>query len=149
MALRSLLNGNLILLNIKCSSKEELINKLLARVYEAGLEPPFPMDEVLKKISMREEIGGTLLPSGLSVPHARLGNYEDFVLAIGTPAEPIFQGGIQIHLMAMMISSQSGGPHYLPTLAELTKLSRDREYFLRLCSVAHNDDFVQMILDRD
>ena len=149
MALLNLLDNNLILLKIESASKNELISKLLTRIYDAGLAPPFPFDEVLGKIYMREEIGGNLLPSGLSVPHARLGNYEGFILAMGTAIEPIFYDGIQIRLMSLMISSQSGGPYYLPTLAELTKLSRDGEYFSRLCSAETPDDLIEIIRERD
>ena len=149
MALSSLMDKDLVLLKTKSSSKEELILQLLTKVYDAGRGPPFPLNEVLGRIAMREEIGGTLLPSGLSVPHARLRGYEDFVLAMGTPEEPIIQNNIQIKLMSLMISSQSGGVHYLPTLAALTKLSRDRAYFSRLCSTEGAEDFIQIIRERD
>jgi len=149
MALSELLDGNLVLLKNTSASKYELITELLGQIYKTGREPPFPFDEVHGKIFLREEIGGTLLPSGLSVPHARLVGYEGFVLAVGTTVEPLFHNGIQIRLMALMLSSQSGGQYYLSTLAALTKLSRDGEYFSRLCSSQCQDDFIKIIRERD
>jgi len=142
-------DSNLVLLKNKSTSKNELIGKLLEQIYKTGREPPFSSDEVQKKVLMREEIGGTLFPSGLSVPHARLMDYEGFVLAVGTTVEPIIHDGIQIRLVALMLSSQSGGQYYLPTLAALTKLSRDGAYFTRLCSSESYDDFIKIIRERD
>ena len=149
MTLSELLESDLIHLKIKCTSKDELILELLGQIYGTRRKPPFPSNEVLDKIKMREAIGGTLLPSGLSAPHARLKDYDGFILALGTPVKPIFHDGIQVRLMSLMISSQSGGPHYLPALAALTKLSRDGEYFSRLCSAETLDDFFHFLRERD
>ena len=149
MTLSELLKSDLILPKIVCASKDELIIKLVEQVYSAGRAPPIPPDEVLSEIHIREGIGGTLLPSGLSVPHARLRNYEGFILTVGIPIEPIFHDGIQIRLMALMISSQSGAPYYLPTLAALTKISRDGEFLSRLCKAEKPEDFISIICERD
>ena len=149
MTLSELLVSDLVHLKMKCASKDELISALLEQVYCTDCKPPFPIKDVMSKIQMREEIGGTLLPSGLSAPHARLRDYEGFVIAIGTPAETISQGNIQIKMMALMISSQSGGPYYLPTLASLAKLSRDREYFSRLCIAENRERFFDILRERD
>ena len=149
MKLSEVLECDLIHLNIECASKDELISKLLDQVYNAGKAPPFPPAEVMSKIKIREGIGGTLLPSGLSVPHARLKGYEGFIVALGTSSKPLFHDGIQIRLMALMISSQSGGPLYLPSLAAFTKLSRDGQYFSRLCGAESPERLFSIVLERD
>ena len=143
------MEGDLIFTKMSCPSKDELIKKLFDRINDAGRLPPFPPSEILNKIQIREEIGGTLLPSGLSVPHARLKEYEGFVLALGTPAESVFHNGIQIRLVALMISNQSGGVYYLPALAALTKLSRDTEYFSRLGGAETPAEFFNILKERD
>jgi len=149
MTLSELLEDDLVHLKMKCASKDELISALLEQVYRSERKPPFSEKDVMNKIQMREEIGGTLLPSGLSAPHARLKGYDGFIIAIGTPAEIISQENIQIKMMALMISSQSGGPYYLPTLASLAKLSRDGEYFSRLCKAESREVFFDILGERD
>ena len=149
MTLSELLKNDLVFPKLSCASKDELLSKLLDQVYSTDRMLPLPQNEILSKIEMREKIGGTLLPSGLSLPHARIIDYEDFILAFGTPAEPLFHEGIQIHLMAMMISNQSGGLYYLPSLAALTKISRDKEYFSRLCGAENPEDLISILRERD
>ena len=148
MILSELLESDLVFPKIGCASKEELISKLVEKIYSSGRILPLPPEELLDKIQMREQIGGTLLPTGLSVPHVRL-NYEGFVITLASPKEPIFHEGIQVRLMALMISSQSGGPHYLPTLAALTKISRDADYLSRLCAAGNPEDFISILKERD
>jgi len=149
MTLSELLEPDLILTKAVCSSKDELINKLVERIYSSDNELPILKNELLKTIYLRELIGGTLLPSGLSVPHARLKNYEGFIIAMGIPAEPLFHEGVQIYLSAMMITNQSGTPLYLPSLAALTKMSKNKEYFTRLYGVNTPEEFITIIRERD
>lgn len=149
MTLSELLAPNLVLTKKACTSKDELIVMLVEHIYKTELPLPLSPKEMLKKIKIREEIGGTLFPSGLSVPHARLPNYDGFILALGMPAEPIFHQGIKIRLMALMITNQAGGLWYLPTLAYLTKLSRDTEYFSRLSGAENYDDVIEILRERN
>jgi mannitol/fructose-specific phosphotransferase system IIA component (Ntr-type) len=149
MTLSELLKPEMALLKTACASKDELIEKLVKRVYDTGWKLPIPKEKLLETIYLREHIGGTVLPSGLSIPHARLNIFEDFIFAIGTPSEPLFHEGINIRLTAMMITSQSGAPWYLAVLAALTKLSRDEEYFSRLCGAENSGDFLNILGERD
>ena len=149
MTLSELLTNNIVLPKTPSSSKDELISILMDRIYSEEKMPELPQNEVQKMIDNREEIGGTLLPSGLSIPHARLKGYEGFILALATPAEPLFYGEAQIRLMALMLTSQSGGIYYLPTLAALTKISRDEGIMLSLNKAETPEDFIGIIKQND
>jgi PTS system nitrogen regulatory IIA component len=148
MTLSELLKPNLILPKA-AASKEALIARLAERVYETDHGLPLAQKDLLKAINMREQIGGTLLPSGLAIPHARIKDFEDFIFAIGTPAQPLIQEGREIRMAAMMITNQSGGAWYLAVLAALTKLSKDKEYFARLCEAENPEDFLAILRERD
>ena len=149
MTLTELIKPELIFTKIACTSKDELIAKLVERIYGTSLELPLSQRDLLETIYMREQIGGTLLPSGLSVPHARLKGFYGFIFALATPMEPLFHEGQEIRLAAMMITSLSGGPWYLPALAELTKISKDEDYFSRLCGAENPKDFTKILRERN
>ena len=149
MTLTELIKPELVLPKITCASKDELIAKLVEQIYDTNGELPLSREDLLKIIDKREQIGGTLLPSGLSIPHARLENFENFIFTLGTPAEPLFHEGQQVRLAAMMITSQPGGPWYLPVLAALTKISKDEEYFSRLCGAENPENFISILRERN
>jgi PTS system nitrogen regulatory IIA component len=139
----------LIITRAVCVSKDELIVSLIERIYGSGAEVPIPQNDLSDAVLLREKIGGTILPSGLAVPHARLPAYEGFILTLGAPSKPIFHEGFQIRLMALMISSQSGGPYYLPAIAALTRISRDSDFLSRLCKAENPEDLICIIRERD
>ncbi|MCL2374298.1 MAG: PTS sugar transporter subunit IIA [Treponema sp.] len=149
MTLTELLNPELIFPKIACASKDDLVADLVGRIYRSRGGFPLSQESLLETICAREHIGGTLLPSGLSVPHARLKGFDDFVIALATPALPLFYAGQEIRLAAMMITSQSGGRWYLTALAALTKISRDMEYLSRLCEAQTPEIFIGILRERD
>ena len=148
MSISELLEEEQVLAKIACSSKDDLICKLLDLVFKTKDCLPFSREEALNTINIREKIGGTLFPSGLSVPHARLRNYDGFILVIGTPEKELFHEGLQVRMMALMITSQVGAPHYLPALAELTKISKNSEFYSRLCDAETPKDFISIFREQ-
>jgi len=149
MNLLELIKPKMVFPKIACASKDELISKLLDQVYGADGDFPLSRPDLLKTIYIREKIGGTLLPSGLSIPHARLKDFEGFAFALATPAEPLIHEGQEIRLALMMITSQSGGPWYLAVLAALTRISKEEAYFSRLCGAENTEDFISILRERD
>jgi len=149
MTLVELLEPELILTNTVCDSKDGLITSLVEKIYSAGMAPPISQDVLLQAILKREQIGGTFLPSGLSVPHARIKDFDGFVMALGTAKEPLFHEGTQVRLMALMVSSQSGGPYYLPAVAALTKISRDAAFLSLLSRMENAEGFISLMREKD
>ena len=149
MTLSELLKPELLLVKDASTSKDDLIARLVEKICASEKEFLQSQNDLLELIYKREHIGGTLLPSGLSVPHARLGNMEGFVFAMGTTNRPIIFEGVHLRLMVVMISSQTGVPFYLPTVAALTKLSRDGDYFSRLCDANDSNEFIKILKEKD
>ena len=149
MILSQLLKRELVLVKQPCQTKDEFISRLVDQIHVFDIKLPVSKEHLSQSIHTREQIGGTLLPSGLFVPHARLDDFEDFILVLGTPALPIPHEAIKIRLIALMISSQSGGDFYLPALAALTKISRDRDFFHRLCETDNAEDLIKIMCERD
>jgi len=149
MTLTDLLKPEMIFPKITCASKDEFIAKLVDLVCNTDREFPLSPEDLLETIYLREQIGGTLLPSGLSIPHARVKDFDGFVFALATPAQSLFYQGQEIHLAAMMITSQSGGPWYLSVLAALTKMSRDAGFFNRLSGAENPEDFISILRERN
>jgi len=149
MTLTELLRPELVFPKTACASKDDLIDKLVGLICDIDREFPFSREDLLKNIHRREQIGGTLLPSGLSIPHARLKDFDGFIFAMATPAEPLFHEEQEIRLASMMITSQSGGPWYLTVLAALAKISKDEAFFSRLCGAENMENFVSILRERD
>jgi PTS system nitrogen regulatory IIA component len=148
MKLSSLLIPELVILKTSCKTKDELIDALIREIYRTRQPISLPEPYVRSAISDRENLGGTVFPTGLATPHARLENFQDLLIVIGVPVKPVVFEDIPIHIMALMLTSQSASPLYLNTLSAFIKLSQDTELVTRLCRSSNPQDFIQIIKDR-
>jgi PTS system nitrogen regulatory IIA component len=150
MKLSSLLNPDLVLIKKPCKSKNELLNELIREIYKTH-RLSLPEEEVRQALLHREQLGGTAFPTGLITPHARLERFDDLLIAIGIPAEPIIvpQNGedITIRMMVLLLTSQTASSLYLNSLSAFVKFSRDSDFFGKLCGAANPHAFIQLFKD--
>jgi PTS system nitrogen regulatory IIA component len=147
MKLSNLINPKLVLLKQPCRTHDELIDMLIKELYRGSQNMALPEDVVRKAVMSRETLQGTLLPTGLSMPHARLDGIADLTVVIGVPEEPIpTRGNTPINMMILMLSSHLAATKYLNTLAAFAKLSNN-EIFQKLCREGSPDNFIKIIDD--
>jgi PTS system nitrogen regulatory IIA component len=142
MKLSSVLLKNLVIKG-GWKTKEEMLNALFKALMKAD-KKKLPHADIKKAVEMREKIGGTLLPSGLAMPHARLDGFDDFVLAVAIPEAPVKTPDGTIRLMTMYLTSLTANTLYLNCMAAFTRLSRDEKIFSALCA-ASPQDFIALI----
>jgi PTS system nitrogen regulatory IIA component len=149
MKLSSLINPELVLLKRPCKTRDELLDELIRELYHGGQKVSIPENILRGAITDRENLGGTLLPTGLAIPHARLDGFDDFILAVGIPASPIqgtAQGEPPVRMMVLMLTSMSSSTQYLNTLASLAKISQG-PLFSTLCGAANQNAFIEILKD--
>jgi PTS system nitrogen regulatory IIA component len=148
MKLSSLLNSGLVLLKRSCKTKDELIDELIQEIYRTRQNISISEKTVRSVITDRENLGGTLLPTGLAIPHARLPGFDDFIIAVGIPAEPIQTIGVDtpIRMMVLMLTSQGASTQYLNTLAAFGKISQGT-VFSKLCGAVTPHRFIEILKD--
>ncbi len=61
-----------ILVGLASTTKEEVIQALVNRLYAAPRPPAIPRGEFLEKVFEREAVASTVLGEGLMIPHAIL-----------------------------------------------------------------------------
>lgn len=120
----SLINTQLICLNLQASSKEEVFQEmaaLLAADQRISDEQQFVAD-----LWAREDIDNTGFEQGIALPHAKSAAVTQPAVAIGISRQGIAYGaedGHPSHLFFMIASPANGANHHIEVLAELsTKL---------------------------
>ncbi|GHV80094.1 hypothetical protein AGMMS49944_18850 [Spirochaetia bacterium] len=145
MKLSSLIHPDLVLLKRPGRTRDELLDEMIRELYRPGKRFPIPEKTLRDVIADRENLGGTLLPSGLAIPHARLEDFDDFIIVIGIPTSPIqAEGEPATHMMALMLTSLSASTQYLNTLAALAKISQG-PLFPKLCGAVNPNAFIEIL----
>jgi CBS domain-containing protein len=147
MKLSNLISPELVLLKLPCKTHDELIDTLIKELYRGKQKVALPEDTVRKAVMSREILQGTLLSTGLSMPHARFDDLDDLSIVIGVPEEPIpTRGSTPIKMMILMLASHVVATKYLNSLAAFAKLSTE-EVFQKLCKEENPDNFIKLIDD--
>lgn len=122
-----LINENLIRLNLKATTKDEVFNEMVDVLDAQGKLNN--RDQFLKDIYAREEIGNTGFEEGIAIPHAKSAAVAQPAVAIGISRNGIEYGaedGEASTLFFMIASPDGGADHHIEVLAELSsKLIED------------------------
>lgn len=105
---------------------------------------------VRKSILDREKIGSTGLGMGIAVPHVKIPQIRDFVIAIGRLRQPIdFQAGDgkPVELMIMIGASNKQSGEYLKLLAEVIKRCKNPDRFQAIMSAETSKEIAKLFAE--
>ena len=135
MKLSSLIEKDLILVEADVETRDEAVKTSVNALYDRK-KIAVEKDAVISEIQSRDKLGGTVFPSGLAIPHARIKDYGDLSIVVCIPKDPVDVDGTEVRCFVVMITSAAVSNLYLQVLATFTRLSMDEEFFSRLVSVS-------------
>jgi len=139
---------NAPMVELKAKSKDEAL-KELAEVFRN--EPKVVnVDRFVQAIFEREKVISTGIGIGVAVPHVKIPEVKDFVLAFGR-----HHGGLDfdslddqpVHLVAMIGASDSQAGEFLKMLAQLVQTFRAKDVRRRLLLARDQDEFRRIMLE--
>ncbi len=149
MKLSSLIRAENIIVGSSASTKEQAIDEmysLLSRRYRHEL---CNVHDPYGNIMERENLGGTVFPSGIAIPHARLDNFDDLIISILVPEKPIRCDNVDVRIFVLILTSRTVSNTYLNTLATFMKLSRKKEIFEGWIGCRDAESMVKFFTDND
>ena len=89
MKFSNYLNPDYIFIDLKATTKEEIIIEISEKIAEKNDYFFERKEEILKSILKREEEISTCMGEGVFIPHARIKDFNDFIIAIATTKEKV------------------------------------------------------------
>ncbi|WP_318435433.1 PTS fructose transporter subunit IIABC [Photobacterium leiognathi] len=123
----SLINENLICLELKAKTKDDVFNEMAELLVAQGRVAD--KTQFIADVKAREELGNTGFEEGIAIPHAKSAAVGQPAVAIGVSRAGIEYGaedGKPSQLFFMIASPDNGDNHHIEVLAELSsKLIED------------------------
>ena len=119
MKLSNLLTTDLIFWNGDVSESQD-IYKLLA--VTIANKYALSSDDIYEAVQKRDELGHTVYDYGIAMPHGRLDNLKDVIIAIYKPLKSISMHGKDVNLIVMILTSNTGSNLYLKTMSAFAKI---------------------------
>jgi PTS system nitrogen regulatory IIA component len=123
--LHGLVNDRLVFPDLGAKTLEEALAEMAAGLAKLGIVPD--AGDLARRLSEREKIGSTGLGGGLAIPHCKVGNLEEIVLAVGVSRDGIdFQAadGAPVTLVFLVLSPAQAPALHLQALARISRVIR-------------------------
>lgn len=125
-----------IICGLKGKNRSSVISELCERLSKTT--PGINADHISKAVIEKEGIIPTVNSNGLAVPHARLENLTDLVVAIGTSPEGVdfnLPGMPLVHAVILILTPKDAPALHLQVLSALTKDFKDADSIEKLASL--------------
>lgn len=141
-----LLKADTITLSLSASTKEEALDRLIAKLDEAGRLTS--KEEMKKAIMAREAQGSTAIGEGIAIPHAKTAAVKTPSIAFGLSREGIDCNSLdqqKTHLFFMIAATEDADEAHLETLAELSQMLMDESFRQELLQAKSEEQVLQIV----
>ncbi|EHH2558784.1 PTS transporter subunit EIIA [Vibrio parahaemolyticus] len=145
-----LINEDLIKLDLKASSKEDVFKELVAVLHAQGRISD--QTQFLADIKAREELGNTGFEDGVAIPHAKSAAVIEPAVVIGVSKSGIEYGaedGLPSKLFFMIASPDGGDNHHIEVLAELSSKLIEDGFIDAFLDAANSQDALALLLAKE
>lgn len=128
MKFSNYLDSNLIFTDVKGSSMEEIIKEMVEKIASKEKSVNLRKDEITSAVIKREKEISTAIGKGVAIPHARIENFNDFIVAVGVVETP-FRAKVEasaskdtVELVFLIISDVLKNKNILKIMSAVSKL---------------------------
>lgn len=142
-----------IIAPLTTGTKDAIIRELITQLIERHrIANP---DQVTSAVLEREETSSTFLPSGIAIPHARVPEVSDIVVAIGVAPEPVVDtangDGLTARIFCLFLSptrDKEFGRH-LKLLARISAIFSDPEFIEQIAAMTDPKEIFKALQKRE
>jgi len=146
MRISNLLSAETIVLSLKHSDKEGIIEELLDLAMKTGKVKD--RKKALKDLLDREDLGSTGLENGLAIPHARTNSVNGVALALGISKEGIdFQSadGKPSRLFFLLLAAENETSVSVQVLALIARMNLLSHFQSKMISAESSESALEII----
>jgi mannitol/fructose-specific phosphotransferase system IIA component (Ntr-type) len=134
---------------LKGTSKEGVIREMVESLRNAGYFKGGEMEDIVKAILKRENLGSTGIGRGVAIPHSKHSTVDRLIGTVGVSRTGVaFESldGEPVHVFVLLISPQDRPGDHLRALENVSRSLRD-DGFVRSLRQAANREAIWGLLD--
>lgn len=141
----SLINGDLIAMDLEVSGKEEAMT-ILAKMIEAQ-DRLHDTDKYIEALNAREEIFSTALGYGFAIPHGKTAAVKQATLCFGRLKEEIQWSAEEkaTYIFMIAIPEEEAGDTHLKVLSKLSRMIMREEFRDSIKNATSVDEIIALI----
>lgn len=148
MNISSLINKNLLSVNLKSRTKNDVLPEIVEQICKYRKVSKYK-GEFLKLLFEREEKGTTGMGNGIAIPHARSENINEIFFFVGVSKEGINFDAVDdqpVHLIFLFITPFSESGTNLKILSKIASLAKNTAFVKKLVSAQTSDNLYHILM---
>ncbi|MGF1740484.1 fructose-specific PTS transporter subunit EIIC [Vibrio profundum] len=150
MEIQSLINADLICLDLAAKTKQDALAEMATLLDKAGKLSD--KEQYLADVWAREEIGNTGFEQGIAIPHAKSQHVASPAIAVGISRTGIDYGaedGEPSDLIFMLASPDGNDNHHIEVLAQISSKLIEDGFIEKLKQAPSKQQALQLLLSQD
>jgi nitrogen PTS system EIIA component len=136
--------------NMQARNKDEALAELVNTMIRGGLKLDF--SQIIEVLKQRENLGSTGIGDGVAIPHGKLSELDDIVVAFGRSIDGIpydSMDGKPVYLFFLLLAPENSAGQHLKILAKISKMLKDTNFRKKLLKVKSQSDLYKTIIDQE
>lgn len=135
---------------LKNTTKDGIIGELSGVI--SAVYPKHNKDEITQALIEREKLGSTGIENGVAIPHAKLNNLEQIIIAVGRSIPGVdfkAHDGNKSHIFFVLLAPANSQGMHLKTLAQLSRILKDDSVRSRLMGAETREEILNILRRED
>jgi nitrogen PTS system EIIA component len=150
MRLEQLLKPEYLNDNLQAQNKTEALNELSEIVIKGPLK--LNKSKIYDVLLQREKLGSTGIGDGVAIPHGKIGDLEELIVAFGRSKNGVAFDSVDgkpVHLFFLLLAPENCTGQHLKALARISKMSKAGNFRRKLMEAKSSSDLYKMIIEQD
>jgi nitrogen PTS system EIIA component len=136
--------------NLQAKTKAEALAELSAMIIRDY--PRLAQSQILDILQQREKLGSTGIGDGIAIPHGKVSELEELVVAFGRSKNGVqFDSvdGKPVHIFFLLLAPEDCAGQHLKALARISKMLKTGNFRKKLMEAKNKTDLYKMIVEQD
>jgi len=150
MQLDQILISGYINENLQAKNKTDALQELVQTIIDGGLK--LDLAAVMEVLQQREKLGSTGIGDGVAIPHGKIPELPELVVAFGRSKEGISFDSIDgrpVHIFFLLLAPENSAGQHLKILAKISKMLKVVDFRKKLMDAKSHEDLHQVIISQD
>jgi PTS system nitrogen regulatory IIA component len=130
----------------KIEALTELVNTMIRGSFKLN------SSSIIEILQQREHLGSTGIGDGVAIPHGKIPELDDLIVAFGRSTEGIDYDSLDgkpVHLFFLLLAPENSAGQHLKVLAKISKMLKIANFRKMLLKAKSQSDLYKIIIDQE
>ncbi len=136
--------------NLTSNTKTEVLAELINVLIHGGLK--IDRAKAIDVLQQREKLGTTGIGDGVAIPHGKVSELHELIVAFGRSKKGIAFDAIDgkpVHLFFLLLAPENSTGQHLKALAKISKMLKTPNFRKKLIDARTTSDLYKAIIEQD